>query len=166
MSSSSSKCGKYDVFLSFRGDTRRNLTDYLARTLENHGFNVFLDENELTRGEPITPALKQAIKDSRLAAIIFSRGYAESRWCLEELEEILARKETMGLLVLPIFYDIDPTDVRHQTREFEEAFRSHQLNFPYKVQAWKDALTAAAELAGEDFSATAGTYSHGDLDHL
>ncbi|CAN6561751.1 unnamed protein product [Malus baccata var. baccata] len=157
MASSSSKSGKYDVFLSFRGDTRRNLTDYLARTLENHGFHVFLDENTLTRGDPITPALQQAIKDSRLAAIIFSRGYAESRWCLEELVEILACKETMGLMVLPIFYDIDPTHVRHQTRDFEKAFQRHQERFSYeRVLTWRNTLNAAAELAGEGFSATAG----------
>ncbi|XP_028952503.1 disease resistance protein RUN1 [Malus domestica] len=156
MASSSSKSGKYDVFLSFRGDTRRNLTDYLALTLEKEGFHVFLDENTLTRGDPITPALQQAIKDSRLAAIIFSRGYAESRWCLEELVEILACKETMGLMVLPIFYDIDPTHVRHQTSDFEEAFLRLQQRFPDKVQIWKDALKAAAELAGEGFSETTG----------
>ncbi|XP_068343855.1 disease resistance protein RUN1-like isoform X2 [Pyrus communis] len=157
MASSSSKCRTYDVFLSFRGDTRRNLTDYLARTLENHGFYVFLDENNLTRGEPITPALKQAIKDSRLAAIIFSRAYAESRWCLEELVEILACKETMGLMVLPIFYDIDPNRVRHQTHDFDVAFQRHQERFSAeRVLTWRNTLNAAAELAGEGFSATAG----------
>ncbi|RXI05384.1 hypothetical protein DVH24_006641 [Malus domestica] len=155
-SSSSSKCGKYDVFLSFRGETRKKLTDNLACTLKTRGFKIFLDENELTRGEPITSELKQAIQDSRLAAIIFSRGYAGSRWCLEELVEILVCKETMGLMVLPVFYDIDTTDVRDQTRDFEEAFQSLQERFPDKVQTWKDALKAAAELTGESLSATAG----------
>ncbi|TQD81796.1 hypothetical protein C1H46_032657 [Malus baccata] len=59
-------------------------------------------------------------------------------------------------MVLPIFYDIDPTDVRHQTRDFEKAFQRHQERFPDKVQTWKDALNAAADLAGNDFSATDG----------
>ncbi|CAN6696999.1 unnamed protein product [Malus baccata var. baccata] len=151
---SSSKCGKYDVFLSFRGDTRRNFTDHLACTLKTHGFKVFLDENELTRGEPITPELKQAIKDSRLAAIIFSRGYAESRWCLDELVEILNCR-TMGQMVLPIFYRVDPSDVRHQTGAFKAAFESHQEQFPdERVQTWRKTLKATADLAGEDFSQT------------
>ncbi|XP_050110139.1 disease resistance protein RUN1-like [Malus sylvestris] len=155
-SSSSSKCSKYDVFLSFRGETRKSLTDNLYCTLKDHRFNVFIDENELTRGEIITPALKQAVKDSRLAAIIFSSGYAESRWCLDELVEILASRRTMGQMVLPIFYNIDPSDVRHQRGAFAEAFRRHQECFPKMVQTWKDALKEAAELAGEDFSVTDG----------
>ncbi|XP_048426174.1 disease resistance protein RML1B-like [Pyrus x bretschneideri] len=106
--------------------------------------------------EIITQALKQAVKDSRLAAVIFSSGYAESRWCLDELVEILACRRIMGQMVLPIFYDIDPSDVRHQRGAFEEAFREHQKRSPEMVQTWKDALNEAAELGGEDFSATDG----------
>ncbi|XP_068344286.1 toll/interleukin-1 receptor-like protein [Pyrus communis] len=74
-SSSSSKCSKYDVFFSFSGETRKELTDNLYCTLKDHVFNVFIHENELTRGEIITQAVNQAVKDSRLAAIILSSGH-------------------------------------------------------------------------------------------
>ncbi|RXI05379.1 hypothetical protein DVH24_006636 [Malus domestica] len=156
MASSSSKSSKYDVFLSFKGETRRKFTDHLFCTLETHGFNVFLDKKELPTGKTIPKALKQGIKDSRLAAIIFSSGYAKSRWCLQELVEILACKTTMELIVLPIFYGIKPTDVNPEKGAFAEAFRKHQKSFPEMVDTWKKAILEAAALPRLDFSETDG----------
>ncbi|XP_068325912.1 toll/interleukin-1 receptor-like protein [Pyrus communis] len=90
-SPSSSKQWKHDVFLSFRGeDTRRTFTDNLYWTLKDNKVNVFIDENELPRGENITDELVKAIRRSRMSVVIFSKRYAESRWCLEELEKIVA----------------------------------------------------------------------------
>ncbi|XP_050110086.1 disease resistance protein RUN1-like isoform X1 [Malus sylvestris] len=155
-SSSSSKSSHYDVFLSFEGETRKTFTDHLSCTLELHGFNVFPDKSKLPRGETITEEQKQGIKDSRLAAIIFSSGYAESRWCLQELVEILARRTAKEQIVLPIFYSIEPTDVNPEKGDFEKAFRKHQKRFPEMVETWKKALNEAAALIGLDFRQTDG----------
>ncbi|CAN6687098.1 unnamed protein product [Malus baccata var. baccata] len=153
----STRCSKYDVFLSFRGETRKGITDHLYCTLKDNKFNVFLDEDELTRGDAITEKLKQAIKGSRLAAIMFSKGYAESRWCLEELVEIMKCRRTRGQLVFPIFYDVDPSDVRHQTGSFATAFKNHKQKFNEGVvRSWRNALNTAAGLSGEDFRVTDG----------
>ena len=153
----STPCSKYDVFLSFRGETRKGITDHLYCTLKDNKFNVFLDEDELTRGDAITEKLKQAIKGSRLAAIVFSKGYAESRWCLEELVEIMECRRTLGQLVFPIFYDVDPSDVRHQTGSFATAFKNLKQKFNEGVvRSWRNALNTAAGLSGEDFRVTDG----------
>ncbi|RXH88032.1 hypothetical protein DVH24_037677 [Malus domestica] len=146
-------CSKYDVFLSFRGETRKGITDHLYWTLKDKKFNVFLDEDELPRGDAIEEKLKQAIKGSRLAAIVFSKGYGRSRWCLEEVVEIMECRRRQGLLVFPIFYDVDPSDVRHQTGSFAKAFQIHEQKFKEKeVQKWRNALNAAAKLSGEHFN--------------
>ncbi|XP_050105409.1 disease resistance protein RUN1-like isoform X2 [Malus sylvestris] len=148
---------KYDVFLSFRGEeTRMGITDHLYCTLKDYKFNVFLDEDELPRGDGISGELTQAIKGSRLAAIVFSKRYAESRWCLQELVQIMECRK-LGQLVFPIFYDVDPSDVRHQTGSFATAFQNHEQRFTKeKVQEWREALTAAAELSGEHFQVNNG----------
>ncbi|CAN6555509.1 unnamed protein product [Malus baccata var. baccata] len=150
-------CSKYDVFLSFRGETRKGITDHLYCTLKDKKFNVFLDEDELPRGDAIEEKLKQAIKGSRLAAIVFSKGYGRSRWCLEEVVEIMECRRTQGQLVFPIFYDVDPSDVRHQTGSFAKAFQIHEQKFKEKeVQKWRNALNAAAKLSGEHFRVNNG----------
>ncbi|KAB2614527.1 TMV resistance protein N-like [Pyrus ussuriensis x Pyrus communis] len=150
LEASSSKQWEHDVFLSFRGkDTRRTFTDSLYCALKREGVNVFIDEKKLPRGENIRDELVEAIKRSRIAAIVFSERYADSRWCLEELEMIMECRRSTGLTVLPIFYHIDPSHVRHQTGSFAEPFQKHEERFPEdKVLRWRSALTQAGNLAG------------------
>ncbi|KAL6122991.1 hypothetical protein ACLB2K_075514 [Fragaria x ananassa] len=53
--------------------------------------------------------------------------------------------------ILPIFYEVEPSDVRHQRRSFAEAFEEHEEKFGEgnkEVEGWRDALTKVASLAG------------------
>ncbi|CAK8533386.1 unnamed protein product [Lathyrus sativus] len=48
----------HDVFLSFRGeDTRASFTSHLYTALQNAGINVFMDDNDLQRGDYISASL-------------------------------------------------------------------------------------------------------------
>uniref|UniRef100_A0A7N2MP37 ADP-ribosyl cyclase/cyclic ADP-ribose hydrolase n=1 Tax=Quercus lobata TaxID=97700 RepID=A0A7N2MP37_QUELO len=153
-SSSSSKRGKYDVFLSFRGeDTRKKFTDHLYRALEQKGISTFRDDEKLKRGTSIAPELLKAIEESRFAVIILSRDYASSKWCLIELTKIVECMEKTGLVVLPVFHYVDPSDVRNHRGTFAEAFDKHQESFKdnmRNIETWKAALTKVADLAGWD----------------
>lgn len=145
----SSSSTAHDVFLSFRGeDTRKTFTSHLYTALTQAGIRTFLDDSELQRGTDISSELLTAIEQSRVSIIVFSKNYASSRWCLDELAKILECKKTFGQLVLPIFYDVDPSDVRHQTGSFANAFAIHRgLE---KVEIWRAALTQVATISGWD----------------
>ena len=153
-SSSSSKRGKYDVFLSFRGeDTRKNFTDHLYTALKQKGISTFKDDEKLKQGTPIAPELSKAIEESRFAVIILSSDYASSKWCLIELTKIVECMEKTGLVVLPIFHYVDPSDVRNHRGTFAEAFDRHEESFKDNmgnVKTWKAALTKVANLSGWD----------------
>ncbi|KAM5574862.1 hypothetical protein ABKV19_014021 [Rosa sericea] len=158
-STSYSKQWMYDVFLSFRGeDTRNNFTGHLYLTLKEAGINAFIDENEFRRGEDITAESVQAIQGSKISVIVFSRRYADSSWCLEELVKIMECRKTVGQKVFPIFFDINPSDVRKQTGSFAQAFQTHEERYQSdidKVQRWRGALVEAANLSGWDLRNTA-----------
>jgi hypothetical protein len=144
---------EYDVFLSFRGeDTRNNFTDHLYAALDRKGIKTFRDDEELERGKPIRPELLTAIEESRFAVIILSRNYASSTWCLDELAKIVECMKQTRLTVLPVFYDVDPSDVRKpRTGSFEEAFAEHEERFKEnreRVQRWIDALREVADVSG------------------
>ncbi|CAL5401797.1 unnamed protein product [Camellia sinensis] len=160
-SSSNSHCS-YDVFLSFRGeDTRKTFTDHLYTALVHAGFRTFRDDDGIERGENIKFELNKAIQESKISIVVFSKDYASSSWCLDELVMILERRRTVGHVVLPVFYHVDPSHVRKQKKSFKEAFTRHEERFRAeaserevewigKVEEWKAALREAADLAGMD----------------
>ncbi|XVF04214.1 hypothetical protein REPUB_Repub05bG0063100 [Reevesia pubescens] len=129
-SSSSSTRHKYEVFLSFRGeDTRKNFTDHLYAALKRSGIVTFRDDPRLEAGEEIAPELFKAIQQSWCSIIIFSETYTFSSWCLEELAEIVQHKKERGHKIFPIFYDVDPTDLRKQSGRVEDAFAKHEERY-------------------------------------
>ncbi|CAN6702776.1 unnamed protein product [Malus baccata var. baccata] len=156
-SSQSSNCWKYEVFLSFRGeDTRNTFTDHLNIAFRKAGINTFIDY-QLRRGEDIQRELDREIEGSKIAVVVFSKRYAESRWCLKELSKIMrCREEQVGKIVYPIFYDVDPSQVRKQSGSFGEAFPKHERDEdPNEVKQWREDLKACANLSGRDLETTA-----------
>lgn len=106
----------YDAFLSFRGeDTRRNFTGHLYHALVTNGINTFKDDEELETGGVIAEALIQAIEESKVFFVIFSKNCAYSKWCLNELVKIIECMKAKQRRVVPIFYDVDPSEVRRQS---------------------------------------------------
>ncbi|CAN1333598.1 Disease resistance protein L6 [Linum perenne] len=142
---------EYEVFLSFRGpDTRNQITDILYRFLCHTKIHTFKDDNELRKGEEIRSNLLQAIDQSKIYVPIISKNYAHSKWCLIELAEIIRRQEQdTRRIILPIFYMVDPRDVRHQTGPYENAFQEHCKKFDETtIKNWKDALNKIGALKG------------------
>jgi len=144
---------KYDVFLSFRGeDTRHGFTGYLKKALDDKGVRTFMDAKELKKGEEITPSLLKAIEDSMMAIVVLSENYATSSFCLQELSKILdMMKDKVGRSVLPVFYKVDPSDVRKLKRSYGEAMDKHDDANSSSHNKWKDSLHQVANLSGSHY---------------
>jgi hypothetical protein len=140
---------KYDVFVSFRGeDIRQGFLSHLIKVFSRKQINAFVDD-KLTRGDDISHSLVQAIEGSFISLIIFSENYASSRWCLKELEKIIECKENCGQIIIPVFYGVDPTNVRHQKKSYENAFAELEKKYNLsEVQIWRRALKISANLSG------------------
>ncbi|KAG6673416.1 hypothetical protein I3842_16G110800 [Carya illinoinensis] len=160
-SSSPPSTHKWDVFLSFRGiDTRNTFVAHLYPALCRRGIKTYRDDENLERGEKISPKLLEAIEESMISIVILSPNYASSSWCLEELTKILECNKTKQQTVLPVFYHVDPSDVRHHRGSFGEALAKHQKRFKEdpKVQRWKEALQEVADLAGQHLNKDRNEY--------
>ena len=109
-SSTSELSYEYEVFVSFCGeDTHTSFTCHLFAALDRKKICAF-------RGE-----LMKAIETSRVAVVVFSKSYPTSDRCLDELAKIMECNRVLNLKVLPIFYDVSPSQVREQKGNFEEA---------------------------------------------
>lgn len=57
----------------------------------------------------LTSQLQEAIKTASIHVAIFSPGYADSEWCLNELVLMVESRAP----IIPVFYNVQPTDLRH-----------------------------------------------------
>nr|AXU93557.1 RPP4/RPP5-like protein [Arabidopsis thaliana] len=140
-----------DIFPSFSGeDVRKNFLSHLLKELNRRSINTFMD-HVIERSCIIADALISAIREARISIVIFSKNYAASTWCLDELVEIDNCSKYFGQKVIPVFYDVDPSHVRKQIGEFGKVFKKTCEDKPAdQKQRWVKALTDISNIAGED----------------
>ncbi|GKC41360.1 Toll/interleukin-1 receptor domain-containing protein, partial [Tanacetum coccineum] len=152
--SSIQKSFKYDVFLSFRGeDTRHSFVSHLYKALEQNGIQTYKDDEKIEKGETIDTQLIESIEESRFFIIVFSKDYAGSSWCLDELVKIMECRKTSEQTAYPVFYDVEPTEIRKQSGAVEKAFKKHENK--EAAGKWRKALNEAADLAGWELKKSA-----------
>ncbi|KAL3746679.1 hypothetical protein ACJRO7_015608 [Eucalyptus globulus] len=144
--------GSYKVFMSFRGlDTRKGFADCLYTSLTEKGIRVFRDNEELPVGKNIKPSLTEAIKQSKIAIPIISEDYASSKSCLMELQKMLACNANNEQMIIPIFYHVDISHVKHLKGSFGESFyklvKKERIGRE-RIDAWTKALRDIGEMKG------------------
>ena len=63
--------------------------------------------------------------------------------------KILECRREQGQVVIPVFYKVDPSDIRNQRKSYEEAFAKHErdTNNRKHVSSWRAALKEAANIS-------------------
>ncbi|CDY24834.1 BnaA08g14760D [Brassica napus] len=140
---------KHQVFPSFHGvDVLENFLSHIVKEFKSNAIDLFIDNN-IERSKSIGPALIEAIRGSRVAIVLLSKNYASSTWCLNELVEIMECREEVGQTVIPIFYQVNPTDIKKQKSYFGKVFRKTcKGKRNEEIQRWKHALTDVAQIEG------------------
>ncbi|KAG0627123.1 hypothetical protein M758_2G175500 [Ceratodon purpureus] len=138
----------FDVFLNHRGpDVKATFVAHLEDALQCAGFRPFLDARSLMKGNPALKSIDQALDAAKVHVAVVSKRYAESKYCLNELVAMMRS----GKPVIPVFYDVDPVDLRWvENGSFAEAFLKHKSEgrTQKKLQEWTDALRALADITG------------------
>ncbi|GLJ08060.1 hypothetical protein SUGI_0080620 [Cryptomeria japonica] len=133
---------EYEVFINHRGaDTKQSLASFAYHNLENRGFKVFFDKRSIRPGQYTPQAITSAIRSSSVHIVILSPKYAESEWCLDELLLIIQT----GAPIIPVFWEIRPSDVRMEDENgvYARAFQMHKQAGKFNTRTlgkWKNAL--------------------------
>ncbi|XP_050223812.1 disease resistance protein RUN1-like isoform X2 [Mercurialis annua] len=147
--STSSSEYAYHVYLSFcSNDTGKNFSDHLYAALEQSGIHTFRCDYGIESGEINDAECQKAMQNSKICLVVFSKCYAFSVRCLEELVTMMELKET-GAAVIPVFYDADPDQVWDQSGSYAEAFARHETTEETKkVEKWKALLREITNSSG------------------
>lgn len=123
----------------------------IDKSLLGHGVPTFKDikqQRRNQRGTELGDELREAIRMSTISIILFSKEYMSSSWCLEELVMILESRKKWGTIVVPVFYGVDPSDIRKQRRYAAKIVGIQRVGGFWR--RWTDALTQAGNLCGWD----------------
>ncbi|CAA7055024.1 unnamed protein product [Microthlaspi erraticum] len=148
MATLSSPIHQDQVFINFRGkDIRHGFASHLVDALKRHNIKVFIDTDE-QKGRDLKHLFKR-IKESSVALVILSTGYAESKWCLDELKVIMEQEEKREMTVIPIFYKVRTGDVKKQKGVFGNRFRRRSEKSSHEeMEKWQVALKAVSNKFG------------------
>ncbi|KAI4340172.1 hypothetical protein MLD38_025035 [Melastoma candidum] len=145
------KCPRkpFNIFLVHRGpDTKEKEAALIYDYLRGSGYFPFLDVESLMPGKKIPDGIDEALRESKLGVIIFSPRFGESRHCLDELVRLME----MGKPLLPIFCDIEPSELR-------VAEYCMGRDTAEKVKEYRDALDEAKQVQGLRFQRSTGNWS-------
>jgi hypothetical protein len=94
----------------------------------------------LEKGQHGQKKIYEALTCASVHVAIFSKHYADSDYCLDELCAMLESKK----LIIPVFYDVSPNDLHCKLHSgpYTKAFRKiHWWRHANKVKKWKEDFT-------------------------
>jgi hypothetical protein len=96
----------YDVYLSFCDQDTGSFGSHLYSALKSEaGVAVFWDDERFATSL-VSESVLNIIGKCKMVIIIFSKNYAKSKRCLQELDKITeCCRTTCRLIVVPLFYD-------------------------------------------------------------
>ncbi|KAK2986483.1 hypothetical protein RJ640_001006 [Escallonia rubra] len=133
----------YDVLLSYEStDIHENFIELLDGDLSSSKFRTSKAENNwMDREEDGTSELDAAISRSMSSIIVFSRNYAYSPRCLDQLLKIFEYiSETKRLVIIPVFYQVSKDQIRMQAERLAAL-----LPGMYKKQFKREKIVEAIE---------------------
>ncbi|XP_059065928.1 disease resistance-like protein DSC2 isoform X1 [Cryptomeria japonica] len=143
---------KFDVFLSHSGK-QKNFVRQLHRDLTNVGVSCFFDEDpqSLPIGEDFPPRIFEAAKTCRVAVLLLSKEFLESKWpMLEASTFVKARHTNPSFQILPLYFMIAPEALKQITVD-NEKWKGFGISEETRVE-WHKALNVIRPINALKFS--------------
>jgi hypothetical protein len=101
----------WDIFMS-HASSDKPYVRLLVAELRNADISVWFDEDSVTWGEALRPAINKGLVNSRYAIVVLSKSFlAERKWTDHELNGLFAREKVGNFIILPIWHGIGHEDI-------------------------------------------------------
>lgn len=127
MGGDDNKEATHTVYISCEDTLRYSLASHLSMAFLRKGLSAFVNSK----------GTHDVIEQGSTFVVVLSINFLSSASCLNKLVRVLKWRMENGLLVVPVFYGVSPSDVVAQ--EHESADRSRE---------WTNALQEVIELPG------------------
>lgn len=97
------------TFFISHAQTDSPYADHLAGFLRSKGLSAFIGEGEISGERMVQPSIEDAILKSDVCIVLWSKAYAVSTWCYDEIELALER-ESAGEIKIWLF-NLDASDI-------------------------------------------------------
>lgn len=101
---------KYNVFISYAGEDKKDFVEPLAQVLRNKGLKVWFAEFNLKPGKSLRRSIDEGLANSRYGIVVLSKYFFGKRWPERELDGLFACMEDGE--IIPVWHNVTEEDVK------------------------------------------------------
>ena len=103
----------HDAFISYATEDKESLVRPLAEKLTAAGFNIWVDELQLTVGDSLRRSIDKGLATSRFGIVVLSPDFFAKDWPQYELDGLVNREVSEGTkVILPLWHKVSKDEVR------------------------------------------------------
>ncbi len=108
-----------DFFISYASEDR-SFVEELVHELEENGLSYWVDSEDLKIGDSLRKVIDQGVQESKFGIIVLSSKYMGKYWTNVELVGLLNKETVENQVVLPIWHNVDESDVKKFSLTFAD----------------------------------------------
>ena len=102
----------FDFFVSHSSTDKPAIVNELVTVLQNMGYTVWYDKNEILAGDGILSSVKNGLSNSYCLILVITENFAKSKWTFYETGAFDAQNNR----IIPLIYDVSETEKNTITR--------------------------------------------------
>lgn len=97
----------FDFFISHSSADKKLIVDNLVTTLQNMGYKVWYDKNEILAGDDILSFVKEGLSSSYCIILVLTDNFVNSKWVFYETGIFDAKNDSR---IIPLLYNISESN--------------------------------------------------------
>lgn len=97
----------FDFFISHSSLDKKLIVDNLVTTLQNMGYKVWYDKNEILAGDDILSFVKEGLSNSYCIVLVLTDNFVNSKWVFYETGVFDAKNNSR---IIPLLYNISESN--------------------------------------------------------